>query len=43
MEDTDIESNITPTDSTWVRVFALSLSTFVQDVAGLKTPGRPVR
>jgi hypothetical protein len=43
MKDPDIGSNITPTDSTWVWVFALSLFTFVQDMAGLKTPGRPVR
>jgi hypothetical protein len=43
MEDTDVGSNITPMDSTWVRVFALSLSTFVQDVACLKTLGRPIR
>jgi hypothetical protein len=31
------ESVATPTDSTWVRVFAPSLSTFVRDVAALKT------
>jgi hypothetical protein len=37
------ESVETPTDSTWERVFAPSLSTFVRDVAALKTPGRPVK
>jgi hypothetical protein len=37
------ESIVTPTDSTWVQVFAPSLSTFVQDVAALKTPGRPIK
>jgi hypothetical protein len=42
-EEDDDEGNVTPTDSTWTRVFALSLSTFIRDVAGLKTPGRPVR
>jgi hypothetical protein len=36
-------SSGTPTDSTWVWVFAPSLLTFVRDIAGLKTPGRPVR
>jgi hypothetical protein len=37
------ESVVTPTDSTWVRVFAPLLSTFVQDVAALKTSGRPIK
>jgi hypothetical protein len=41
--DEEDASVVTPTDSTWVRVFAPSLSTFVRDVAALKTPGRPVR
>jgi hypothetical protein len=36
-------SGILPTDSTWVCVFAPSLSTFVRDMAGLKTLGRPNR
>jgi hypothetical protein len=43
LEEEDVDSNITPTDSTWIRVFAPSLSTFVRDVTALKTPGRPVR
>jgi hypothetical protein len=37
MEEDEVESIVTPTDSTWVRVFAPSLSTFARDVAGLKT------
>jgi hypothetical protein len=36
-------SSVLPTDSSWVRVFAPSLSTFVRDVAGLKMLGRPNR
>jgi hypothetical protein len=32
MEEEDVDSNITPTDSTWIRVFAPSLSTFVRDI-----------
>jgi hypothetical protein len=43
LEEEDAESSRSPTDSTWVRVFAPSLSTFVRDVAGLKTPGRPLK
>jgi hypothetical protein len=36
-------SSVSPTDSTWACVFAPSLSTFLRDVAGLKTLGRPNR
>jgi hypothetical protein len=43
MEEEEVCSTMTPTNSTWVRVLAPSLSTFARDVAGIKTPGRPVR
>jgi hypothetical protein len=44
MEEEDKSENAkSPVSSTWTRVFAPPLASFMRDAASMKTPGRPTR